>query len=254
MLEMDFTFLPADISPVVAAVLIFSAGFTSIMTAAMGVGGGLTLLAIMGQVMPPVALIPIHGLAQLGSNSGRAALLHSHINWRTVLYFVLGAIPGAIIAALIVIQLPLGILQLSVALFILWLVWAPKPVKHEVKRVRLMIDACFTTILSAFVGATGPVVAALLHRGKADKLETVATFSTVMSLQHFLKLFAFVFVGFQFAQWIPMTLAMIAAGGVGTWIGVHLLKRMPTQGFMLIFKSVLTLLALRLIWQAYLVW
>ena len=35
---------------------------TSLITASLGLGGGVTLLALLGQVLPATALIPIHGV------------------------------------------------------------------------------------------------------------------------------------------------------------------------------------------------
>jgi uncharacterized membrane protein YfcA len=44
---------------------------------------------------------------------------------------------------------------------------------------------------------------------------------------------------------------MIASGALGTFIGLKVLKRVPAEKFMLAFKIVVTLLALRLLWQAF---
>ncbi|MDY0191288.1 MAG: hypothetical protein RBR22_11190, partial [Desulfuromonas sp.] len=50
-------------------VLIVTACLTSAMTAALGVGGGVLLLAVMSMLLPAAAIIPLHGLVQLGSNA-----------------------------------------------------------------------------------------------------------------------------------------------------------------------------------------
>lgn len=43
---------------------------------------------------------------------------------------------------------------------------------------------------------------------------------------------------------------MIACGFAGTWLGLRLLNTMTNRWFSLAFNVVLTLLALRLLWQA----
>jgi uncharacterized protein len=53
-----------------------------------------------------------------------------------------------------------------------------------------------------------------------------------------------------FHEWVFFMLAMIAFGFAGTWIGLHLLKNIQNEAFRTIFNIVLTLLALRLLWQA----
>jgi uncharacterized membrane protein YfcA len=42
---------------------------------------------------------------------------------------------------------------------------------------------------------------------------------------------------------------MIASGAFGTWMGLKLLNRIPGEWFKQAFRVVVTLLALRLLWQ-----
>lgn len=86
--------------------LIVSAAGTSFVTAAMGIGGGVMLLAILASVLPAAALIPVHGLVQLGSNGNRAIMTRQHIDWCMVKSFSAGALLGAFAASFVVIQLP----------------------------------------------------------------------------------------------------------------------------------------------------
>jgi uncharacterized membrane protein YfcA len=242
--------LPPDLSVAQAILLVLTAGFTSMMTAAMGIGGGLLLIAVMGQVVPLNALIPVHGLVQLGSNANRAVMMRRHIDWRMAGLFAAGAVPGALLASMVVVQLPLATIQLSIGLFILWLVWGPKPSRRELSRLSLILMGSITTVLTVFVGATGPLVGAYIHRNSFDRFRTVGTFATCLSIQHMLKAAVFTFIGFSFIDWLGLSLVMIASGALGTWIGLHLLKKIPADRFSLIFKTLVTLLAVRLLWLA----
>ena len=49
----------------------------SLIAGALGLGGGVLVLATMANLLPPMALVPIHGVVQLGSNLSRAVL-----SWR----------------------------------------------------------------------------------------------------------------------------------------------------------------------------
>jgi uncharacterized protein len=64
--------MPEGMEPATAAILIFASFFTSATTASFGLGGGVTLLAMMSQFVPVADLVPVHGLVQLGSNTGSA--------------------------------------------------------------------------------------------------------------------------------------------------------------------------------------
>ncbi|WP_415902588.1 sulfite exporter TauE/SafE family protein [Neptuniibacter sp. QD29_5] len=230
--------------------LIFAAAGTSFITAAMGIGGGVLLLVILASFLPASALIPVHGLVQLGSNGNRAIVTRQHIDWEMVISFSIGALIGSALASLIVVQLPLTFIQISVALFILFLVWGPKPGTHQMSRNGLIVAGAGTTFASIFVGATGPLVAGLVHRQNYDKHSSTANFATCMSMQHLLKIFVFSFVGFAFWQWLPLILLMILGGMIGTWLGLKMLNRIPEKQFKMLFKTVITILALRLLWQA----
>lgn len=241
--------LPETITLSQTAVLLGTSFITSMITAAMGIGGGVLLLAVMATIVPGAALIPVHGLVQLGSNANRAVMTRQHIDWSLTRLFIVGALIGALIASLIVVQLPVAVIQLAVAGFILLMVWGPKPSRHEVSSTGLVVAGALTTVISMFVGATGPLVAAFVHRLGFDKYRTVASFAACMTVQHLLKIVVFGVIGFAFADWLPMVLGMIATGFAGTWFGLHILKKISPSRFLLLFKLTVSALALKLIWQ-----
>jgi len=239
------------VAPSVVLVLIVASFFTSLMTATVGIGGGVLLLAVMAGSLPVAALIPVHGLVQLGSNGNRAVMTLKHIDWNMLKFFALGAVIGAFLASFVVVQLPLVFIQFAVAAFILFLVWGSKPKAQEMKPAGRVMAGFVTTLVSMFVGATGPLVAAFVHRNNYSKMQITGTFASCMTLQHGLKAFVFTFVGFSFVQWAGLIVAMVLSGALGTYVGLKVLKRVPTQKFMLAFKLVVTLLAFRLLWQAF---
>ncbi len=243
--------LPDLIGVDTALLLIITSTLTSMLTAAMGIGGGVLLLAVMATIVPPVALIPVHGLVQLGSNGNRALLTREHIDWSLLRLFLGGAVIGAVIAYFVVVQLPVEVIQLSVAGFILFLVWGPKLGKKEMPPGGLVLAGAGTTLVTMFVGATGPLVAAFVHRLGYEKYRTVATFAACMTVQHLLKMLVFGLIGFAFTDWLVLIMLMIVGGVAGTWVGLHILKKVPAERFQLIFRLLVTALALRLIWQVF---
>ena len=88
--------LPAGMEPWVAAVLIVASFFTSALTAAFGVGGGIAMLALMGLFIPVASLIPVHGAVQLGSNTGRAWHQRAFVRLDVAKPFIVGSVVGAI--------------------------------------------------------------------------------------------------------------------------------------------------------------
>lgn len=98
------------------------------------------------------------------------------------------------------------------------------------------------------------IVAAFIKQLEVDRFRTVATFAMAMSLQHGVKIVVFEGMGVSLADWWPLLVCMMLSGTVGTWIGFKMLKRVADKHFQTAFSIVLTLLAIRLIWQAISQW
>ena len=111
--------LPEDIALAAAGLLMVASFFTSALTAAFGVGGGVAMLALLGLFVPVAALIPVHGAVQLGSNTGRAWHQRAHVRRDIAAPFLIGSLAGAAAGALVVVQLPDFVLKLLLGAFII---------------------------------------------------------------------------------------------------------------------------------------
>ena len=240
--------LPAGVTPRELLLLTGSSFLTAVMTAVLGIGGGAALLVVIASSVPPLAIIPVHGLVQAGANSHRALLTRRHIDRPLLVDFILGAIVGAALGALLVVQLPAASILIAVGGFILYLSWGPSLPSQSLRGWPLRFAAALTTLISMFVGASGPLVATFAQQLSQERYVRVATFSACMSVQHTLKLLVFGSLGFAFSEWLGVVLAMILTGFAGTWVGLHLLTKVSNAQFDRVFRWVLTLLALRLLY------
>ncbi|MFZ1772892.1 MAG: TSUP family transporter [Rhizobiaceae bacterium] len=244
---MDLAFLPDGISLLAAGILVLASFFTSALTAAFGLGGGLAMLALLGLFIPVSALIPVHGLVQLGSNTGRAFNQRAHVRQSILGPFALGTVLGAAAGAAIVVQLPDAPLKLTLGLFIIALTWAKIPGFDRLGKAGLAAGALVLAFLSMFLGATGPLAQAFFGQLISDDRKAlIATHAAAMTLQHGLKVGAFMLAGFAFADWIVLVAAMIASGYLGTMTGTVLLERIDEASFRKWFRIGLTLLGLDL--------
>jgi uncharacterized membrane protein YfcA len=98
-----------------------------------------------------------------------------------------------------------------------------------------------------FIGATGPLTAVFLEKAFAERRSYVASHAAIMTAQHLFKIIAFGLAGFAFAGWLPLMVAMIATGLLGTVTGSRLLGRMPEAAFRNGFRWLMTILALDLV-------
>lgn len=238
--------LPPDLTSAAALSLLATSFATSLMTAALGIGGGAVFLAVAALLLPPAALIPVHGVVQLGSNAVRAALLRRHISRATLPAFALGAIAGVALGGSLSVNLSPAWVQAAVGLFLVWVVLGKIPA--ALGRQAFGAGA-FSSFLSMFVGATGPFVAAYVKTQRLDRHSHVATHALLMTLQHGLKVAMFGALGFAFAPWLPLIVTLILAGAAGTWVGKHVLGKMSDHGFHKILNGLLLLIAAQLIWS-----
>jgi len=229
-----------------AALLVTASFFTSMLTATLGLGGGVMMIALMSVVWPATVAVPVHGVVQFGSNVGRSFTRRAHLHWRFIGWFTLGGIAGSIAGGHVAASLPDHLFKLAIGCFVLYAAWGPKP-KAAVRSPWVITAAgVVTSALGMLVGGAGPLVAGLLQ-GFRDRREIIGTHALLMSMQHVLKTLVFVGLGFVFTPYVPLLAAMIASGFAGTLVGGRLLDKLPERSFRIAFRIVLTLIALDLV-------
>ncbi|MGL4488385.1 MAG: sulfite exporter TauE/SafE family protein [Rhizobiaceae bacterium] len=242
-------FLPEGVSLGVASILVIISFFTSATTACFGIGGGVLMLASMGLFLPVSALIPVQGLVQLGSNTGRAYVQRAHVQWQFMKPFLIGSVIGAGIGGLVVVQLPDAAMKIVLGLFILIITWVNIPGLGKLKGFAFTLVSGGIAFLSMFLGATGPLTAAVLAALIPDNRKAlIATSAVALMVHHGLKVLVFGLLGFAFRQWLPLIVTMIATGYLGTLTGSALLSRIPEATFRLVFKLISSALALHMLW------
>ena len=231
------------------AIFLFAASFVgSFITVAMGIGGGAMVLAVMASLVPPAALIPVHGVIQFGSNVNRAFVMGKHTFWPPVLAFGVGSVVGVAIGGAIAIDLPPAYVQIGVGFFVVWSVMRKPPAWLTQWPA---LTGLISSILTMFFGATGVFVSGYVKSLELGREAHVATQAVLMTVQHLLKVIVFGILGFAFGPWLGFMAVMIATGLLGTLAGRQVLKRMNDAVFGKVLNGILLVLAARLIWQGF---
>jgi len=230
-------------------VLVPAALVASAVSGVLGMGGGVILLAVMAAVMNPVAVVPVHGVVQLASNFTRAVALAREVSWGIIARYV----PPMVVGAWLGIQLYRGAeaawFQPAVGAFIvsslLWDRFKPKRLLlPQWVFIPAGIGGGFLTVV---VGAAGPYLAAFFLRDDLERKQIVATKAAIQTFGHFLKIPAFLSIGFSYREQMGTILPLLACVVVGTFAGTHLLARMSERVFRAAFRVVLSVLAVRLL-------
>jgi len=246
-MEMLAQWLPELVSPGWAIGLTILSFFTSAFTVAFGIGGGVALITVLLQILPPAAVLPLHGIVQTGSNAGRTYAMRESVVWPITGWFAVGALVGGLMAVYVIIGIPARVLMVILAIFILWSLWVPKFKVNNLPHIGFIGVGWLGTFLGLFVGATGPIVATFWNQKVLGREGQVATHASVMTLVHTVKCIGFAYLGFAFIEWIWLIVAMVASGYAGTLAGKRVLSRLPEEIFAIGFKWTLTLLAVRLL-------
>ena len=246
----EFLIAGTDLSIAGFFVLCFVSLLGSLIAGALGLGGGALVLATMANLLPPTALVPIHGVVQLGSNLSRALLSWRETLMSIVTPFFIGTILGAAIGAQFVVALPKSWLQLVLAAFILVSTWLPNLQSRSASKVKFFFVGVVTTIVTMFVGGTGVLVGSFVAPACPERHQFVSTHSVVMTIQHGLKIITFVLLGFAFGPYMALLIGLVSCSFIGSYAGKLLLNRLPERIFRVALKATLTVLALQLLYSA----
>ena len=239
--------IPADLTEFTFYFLIFVSMVTSFITSAFGIGGGAVLIGLLAIKLPPFALLPINGIVQIGSNFGRTMIFLKDIKKDVIIPFSLGTILGSFLGGTFFVQIEPWLLQLIVAVFILWSVFGKIP---AVGASHITLGGVFSGFCTMFFGASGTLVAGMVKTMKLEPVKHLATHSALMTIQHSAKVVIFGFVGFAYAEYFFLIAGMIISGFIGTIIGKKILIKFGKKYFKLVLNTILTLIALNLVWNS----
>lgn len=244
---------------------LFSFG-ASVISAIVGMGGGVLLLAGMYTVLPDMTLVlPLHACVSLTSNFTRVLAYLKSVNWKIFGYFTMGGIPGLVAGSFLLRELwemrevATPYMMILVGCFILFITHykSTKP-KNDRPLSRFIILGTYAAPISLIFGANGAVIAPYFIRKDLQRDEIVATEAIIQFSVHFFK------IGIFYVLWKMgtgegiskyanisdsgiMVLSLVLAAIVGTFWGKHLNNKVSEQFFRKIFMIVLNLAALKIL-------
>ena len=215
--------------------------------------GGITLLAAMLLLLPPLVAIPLHGVIQLASNGSRAWIQREHTRFEIVWRYALLLLPMGILGIQVAQALPEAAVRAAIGVFVLLATWAPGALllgthpEHANPRRRFFLLGGATGFLSVTIGATGPLIAPFFLNLGLTRQALVGTKAACQTMGHLAKIIVYGGVGFAFRDHIPLLVGGTVAVVAGTWIGSRILGQVSERLFVLLYKSVLTIIAIRLL-------
>ena len=238
--------------PTALALLALAAFATSVLSAIVGMAGGSILLGPMLLYWEPLVAIPLHGAVQLVSNGSRAWIQRRHVDQGIVLRYAALLLPAGFAGLALLQELPADAARALIGVFVLVATWAPGWLwigthpERLGRTLRFVLLGGVVGLLNTTVGATGPLIAPFFLNLGLDRLQLVGTKAACQTLGHLVKLAVFGAAGFAFgAHALPLAV-LCAAGIAGTWLGSRILGHVSEDRFVLLYRIVLTGIALHL--------
>lgn len=229
--------------PVLEFLLLAAVAFLASTVAAItGTGGGILLLPVMVGLLGARDAIPAYTLAQFVGNLSRVALNRGEIRLEVVGWFIVGAIPAAVLGALLfaktheeVVVRALGVfLLLSVA----YLRWRRTALSGFPVGRFVPIGAVFGFV-SAYLGSAGPFLAPFflafgLVRGAYIGTEALGT-----AIMHVTKMATYGAAQVFSAKAVMYGLALMPVMVAGSFVGKRVVDRVSSRAFVVLIEAVL---------------
>ena len=240
----------------IPVILALAALITSIISAILGMAGGMLLLAAMLCFMSHGEVIPTHAAVQIASNGTRVIAFVRNVDRRTFGRYLLGLLPGTglgmwLLWALGQPQQSEPYLKTLIGAFILTATYLPTAKADGRSRgtwwdFPLMGLVAGTAALT--VGAIGPLIAPLFARRDFVKERLIATKAVSQLATHLLKIPAFIWLrDLDLGRLGSLAFLMILMVIPGTLIGKRILKGVPERHFRIAFRVALTVAGLKVL-------
>jgi len=210
-------------------------------------GGALIILAITSTVLPIQAIVPIHSTLLIGSTATRVLFFWEHIDWRIAGPFLVGSLFGALIGARIYIELPEALIATAISVLMLVAMWLPKiSWRPRIRHPWVIVGFIHTLISTLF--AYGALLHSIILHTDLKRQQVVGTMAGGLTGMGVFKIAGYVFYGFDYSPYLVTIAAAVAVSFLGTAVGKKLGSRLSEDKFRLIYRVLITITALRLLY------
>lgn len=237
-------------SPGLIAIIAVASFVGSAVSAMFATGGAFLMLAISASVLPISAVVPLHTAFMFGSLVARVWYFWKEIFWPIALPFIFGCVIGTAVGAKLYLNLPEFVIALVLGLLMLGSTWLPKPrVEVRIKHPFFIVGVLHSLLSTLF--AYGALLHPLIFRTSLNKTQITATLAGSLFAMGLLKIVGYVTFGFDYLEYLPLIVAATLAGFAGTWVGRHAHHRISENLFRQVFRAIMTLFAIRLLFRAW---
>ena len=228
-------------------IIVAGSFLAAVVNAAFSAGGALIILAVTSFVLPVSAIVPIHSTLLIGSTSSRTLLFWRDIDWKIAGPFLVGSVFAVAIGSRIYVELPDSIIATAISIVMLFAIWLPQVRWRPRLKHPWAIVGFIHTLLSTLFAYGALLHAVILHTG-LKKRQIVATMAASLTGMGLFKISGYTLNGFDYGPYLQIIVFAIAAAFLGTWIGKMIVDRISEALFRTVFRVLVTVTALRLLY------
>jgi uncharacterized membrane protein YfcA len=230
-----------------AYAVIVGSFLAAVSNAAFSSGGAMIILAVTSSVLPVWAVVPIHSTLLIGSTASRALVFREHVEWHIAGPFLVGSAIAVALASRLYFELPETAIAIAIATVMLVAIWLPAVSWRPQIRHPWAIVGFVHSFLSTLFAYGALLHAVILHTGLARR-QIVGTMAAALTGMSVFKILGYSLNGFDYRPFAAtITLAVLAAFA-GTWVGKQVIDRISEATFRFVFRALVTVTAIRLLY------
>lgn len=235
------------------AALLILAGTIGWLFSSLAAGGGALLsIPLLNTVLPLSQVAPVLCVGSIVGASHRAWLFRHTINWQILRWLMPGIITGALLGSWLFSQLSLPWLSALVAAFLLFnglnSYLMPGRLQFQTRLSWFTGAGFVTALLSALIGAVGPVMNPFYLNYDIEKEGILATKAVSTLLMQLSKLAGYLWFLSNASQWLLYGLILGMGAMIGNWLGKLALQRITKAQFRHIANGLLAFSGLMMLW------
>ena len=227
--------------------IVFGSFLAAVSNAAFSSGGAMIVLAVTSTVLPVAAVVPIHSTLLIGSTASRAVVFRDHVDWRIAGPFLAGSCIAVAIASRLYFDLPERTIAVAIAIVMLIAIWLPavswRPRLPHPWAVVGFVHSFLSTLF-----AYGALLHAVILHTPLTRRQIVGTMAVALTGMSVFEITGYALNGFDYTPYLVTIALAVAAAFLGTWVGKLIIDRVSEATFRFVFRALVTLTAIRLLY------
>jgi uncharacterized membrane protein YfcA len=220
-----------------------------------GFGGGLLLMPVLVLVMGSVDAVLVAPIIFLGWNIPRVVLLRESINWKSVLLFSIGIVPGTLVGTMLLKSIDPSLLQTAIALLLILFgayyllrLYAELPSLRRLSGWALPLIGFVSAVIGAILGAGhGPLQSIALSASALTPHAIAATNGALGGVSSIVRIGVYLIEGLLTSTIWTLGLVGAAGGWLGGVLGVRISRRTKDSTLELMIAVLLIIAGIRML-------